>query len=148
MKTIDYTESFVYSITICTANKLDIFSNEKYARLAIEVIKDYSERFGIVCFACCVMPDHIHLTLMPEGKYSIPETIGFIKGRISYLISRDGFKSKVWQRGFYDHVLREPEKLEVLIKYILENPVRKGLVDRLSDYPWSFDRYGIKDSNT
>jgi hypothetical protein len=40
--------------------------------------------------------------------------------------------------------LRIPENLEDLVKYVLENPVRKELVDSYLEYPWSWDRYGIK----
>jgi len=40
-----------------------------------------------------------------------------------------------WQKDFYDHIIRQNENLITQIRYILDNPVRKGLVDNWNDYP-------------
>ena len=94
----------------------------------------------------CTMPDHIHLLVEPEGENSVDRFIGIVKGRISYLARRNGFDGEVWQRSFYDHVLRRAEDIAETVRYILENPERKGIVKNYSDYRWSCDRYGIKES--
>lgn len=93
------------------------------------------------------MPDHIHLVLQPDGDRSVTDFIGSFKGRISNMLSRWGFKGKIWQKGFHDHVLLPHENLEDLIFLILTNPERNGLVGSYKDYPWSFDSVGIKDGN-
>ncbi|MFZ2089614.1 MAG: hypothetical protein WAU47_13665, partial [Desulfobaccales bacterium] len=41
-----------------------------------------------------------------------------------------------WQKDFFDHILRKDESLPVVIRYVLENPVRKGLVSDWRDYPF------------
>jgi hypothetical protein len=41
-----------------------------------------------------------------------------------------------WQKDYYDHILRKKENLNIHIKYILNNPVRAGLVDYWKQYPY------------
>jgi len=57
--------------------------------------------------------------------------------------SKNGFwyeqqnKTSLWQRGFYDHIVRENEDLIKIAQYILDNPVRKGLAENAEQYPYS-----------
>ena len=41
-----------------------------------------------------------------------------------------------WQKDFYDHVIRTHEDIAAQVRYILDNPVRKGLVSSWEDYPF------------
>ena len=50
----------------------------------------------------------------------------------------------MWQEGFYDRILRNDEETIVVARYILDNPVRAGLVARFDEYPFSgSSRYSI-----
>jgi hypothetical protein len=42
----------------------------------------------------------------------------------------------LWQRSYFDHVVRREEALEGMANYTWTNPVRSGLVSRIRDYPW------------
>ena len=85
------------------------------------------------------MPDHLHLLLVGEKKGDLIKTIKTFKQ-----ISSNGFKKvhgkRLWQRGYYDHILRKEEKLDIVADYIWSNPVRKGLADTIADYPFSGPR--------
>ncbi|MCB0239817.1 MAG: hypothetical protein KDH08_14500, partial [Anaerolineae bacterium] len=48
-----------------------------------------------------------------------------------------GWQGKLWQRGCWDHIVRTEESLLAIAQYILDNPVRKGVVARAEDWPWS-----------
>jgi putative transposase len=88
-----------------------------------------------------VMPDHVHLALTPlcrvEGPVPIPEITQAIKGasahRINKLLNRRG---KVWQEESFDRALRREEQVMEKLQYMMENPVRAGLVSNPLDYPW------------
>jgi putative transposase len=92
-------------------------------------------------YGLVVMPDHVHLALVPrcrpEGPVPIPEIMQAIKGasshRINKLLNRRG---KVWQEESFDRALRKEEQFEAKLYYMLENPVRAGLVINPLDYPW------------
>ncbi len=91
--------------------------------------------YGVV-----VMPDHVHLALVPlsrpQGTIPIAEIMQAIKGasahRINKVLSRPG---KVWQEESFDRALRKEEQFEAKLYYMLENPVRAGLVSNPLDYP-------------
>ena len=46
-----------------------------------------------------------------------------------------GIRGALWQKGFYDHGLREEEDLKDIARYIVANPLRAGLVEKIGDYP-------------
>ncbi len=83
------------------------------------------------------MPDHVHLALAPlrtrDGEIPLAEILQAIKGRVNQLLHRHG---KVWQEESFDRALRREEHFEAKLWYMLENPVRAGLVLNPMDYPW------------
>jgi REP element-mobilizing transposase RayT len=92
--------------------------------------------------AAVVMPDHVHLIYSPLSRedgwsYSLPEIMKAIKGRsaryINVLLKRTG---SVWQEEFFDHVLRSNDSLVDRVDYVLQNPVRAGLVLTEEEYRW------------
>jgi REP element-mobilizing transposase RayT len=90
-----------------------------------------------------VMPDHAHMIFTPlvndqaSEVYSLGEVMDAIKGASAHKINRQlRHSGKVWQTESFDRVLRSSESLDAKIQYILENPVRKGLVAEWKDYRW------------
>jgi hypothetical protein len=64
-----------------------------------------------------------------------------IKGASAREINqRMGRHGAVWQEESFDHVLRSSEGLDAKVGYILQNPVRKGLVNDWREYPWAWQR--------
>jgi len=92
--------------------------------------------------AAVVMPDHVHLLFTPlcdpEGKsYSLSEILGGLKGSSAHSINKlMNRKGKAWQGESFDHILRSSEAIKEKAEYICNNPVRKGLVASIEDYPW------------
>ena len=83
-----------------------------------------------------VMPDHVHMIFTPfvdlerAEVFSLARITKAIKGTSAHLINRQlGRTGRVWQEESFDRVLRVSEKLDEKIAYILDNPVRKGLVN-------------------
>ena len=89
-----------------------------------------------------VMPEHVHLIGSPlwnvHGEvFSLVEILQGIKGAsarsVNRLLHRVG---PVWQQESFDHEIRQNESLNEKIEYVANNPVRRGLVEKASDYPW------------
>ncbi|MDO7851315.1 REP-associated tyrosine transposase [Hymenobacter convexus] len=95
--------------------------------------KSYSLR----CY--CIMPNHVHLVVeLPEGAPSLAKTLQLLKGYSSRLANQLlGRSGSFWQAESYDHVVRVGE-LERIIHYVLENPVKAGLVDDWEKWPYSY----------
>jgi REP element-mobilizing transposase RayT len=90
-----------------------------------------------------VMPDHVHMIFTPlvnEGEmeiYSLAEIMDGVKGASAHKINKAlRRKGRLWQPESFDHVLRSSESLDAKIIYLLENPVRAGLVSESTDYAW------------
>jgi REP element-mobilizing transposase RayT len=92
-----------------------------------------------------VMPDHVHLVFTPRydgsGFSSVAEIMQGIKSasahKINRLLNRHG---QVWQRESFDRVLRREESVEAKVEYIIQNPLRVGLVSKVADYRWLWVR--------
>jgi REP element-mobilizing transposase RayT len=106
-------------------------------------IHDHQRKMRL--YIAVVMPDHVHMVFLPlENEYSqtfsFQEIVGAIKGASSHAINKALRRSgPVWQDESFDHVVRHQEGLEVKLRYVRENPVRKGLVARPEDYPWLWE---------
>ena len=87
------------------------------------------------------MPDHVHLILTPlvdrHHIVSLVEILKAIKGTSAHKINRQlGVHGPIWQEESFDRIVRSSESLDAKVAYILENPVRKRLVDHWREYRW------------
>lgn len=91
--------------------------------------------------AWVVMPDHVHWLFELRGD-NLSHCVQAMKSRCtrSYR-SISGSRAPLWQAGFYDHQLRSCEDLTVQATYIVSNPLRRGLADRIEDYPFWWCRW-------
>jgi putative transposase len=148
----DYSHAGPYFVTICTHNKscfLGVVRDEHiYLTPAGQTARDvwYSlpERFSTLVFGeFIIMPNHLHCILAFVGAglappirvgakgdgqrpYSLSMVIGAFKSisaiKINRLLKRSG--RPVWQRSYYDHIIRDGNDMRNAQRYILENPMR------------------------
>jgi REP-associated tyrosine transposase len=87
------------------------------------------------------MPDHLHLLV--EGQTAEADFRAFMRylRRRTALAYRRLTLGELWQDGYYERVLRQDQATSLVITYMLENPVRAGLVSNAVDYPygWTID---------
>jgi len=121
-------------ITICTKEKIPIFTDKCFLDSVKQIIKEVSFANEIPIYAYCIMPNHIHLLLSASEKQGIVEFITEFKSRSTKLAWDYGLNCKIWQKSFYDHFLRKDEDVSEIGMYILNNPVRKGLVKEWKEY--------------
>ena len=77
------------------------------------------------------MPDHVHMIFTPYPTAFLAETIKLIKRNSAFEIG-----GPTWQRGYFDRILRSNEDLREKCEYVVNNPVRAGIVSSADDYPW------------
>jgi putative transposase len=137
VKTFSYTGLHRYFLTFCTDRRRPVFAN----RAAVDLVRDHLMRVAIeqqfAVFAYCFMPDHLHLLI--EAQSDASECLRFISRakQFSGFYYSKAFQHRLWQRYGYEHTLRDGDEPLVVARYILENPVRAGLVDKAEDYPFS-----------
>ena len=101
--------------------------------------------------AIVILPDHLHAILgLPSDDADFPGRWRRIKGHFSnaliasgaHLSRRSNEELALWQRRFWEHTIRDENDFERHVDYIHFNPVKHGLVTRVSDWPHSsFHRY-------
>lgn len=135
-----------YFLTFCTAERRKWFTDpgvvdhvrSQLSRSAVD------HRFAIPAY--CVMPDHVHL--LAEGTSPGSDLRRFVssfKQKSGFAFSSE-HPARLWQDGYHDRILRDGETTLAVVRYILENPVRAGLVARFTDYPYSgSDRYSLEE---
>ena len=151
LKNFDYSSTGAYFITICTHNRNCMLSQivgaihespetvlTEYGIIVDETIKNVSERCKVTIDRYIIMPNHVHLLVIItdseelrairesplRGRSVISKVIGYIKMNASKEIHTRFGKINLWQRGFYDHIIRGKEDYEEHLKYIAENPMR------------------------
>ena len=121
-------EGAISSITICTKDKLPYFQKNELAKSCIEQLKADTQLHNVPVYAYCFMPDHLHLIIAPSAEKDIVEFVGEYKGRTTRIGWKFDINGKLWQTSFYDHFIRKEETVKDVVMYVLNNPVRKGLV--------------------
>jgi len=126
----------------------DLLTRDRY----VEEIGTQSVRLGFGVLAFVVMPEHVHLVVVPKDGKVAPVLRalkqGFARRELARLRDTQdpvlcGLVGPTgvpvfWQRGGgYDRVVRGDDDLREKIGYIHENPVRRGLVARAEDWVWS-----------
>jgi putative transposase len=138
LKEFDYSQPYIYFLTICTIKKKDIFQNDDLNRKIIHCLLEEKTNSGIKLLCYCLMCNHIHLLAQPKNPdANISKFIAAFKRKTYKIFQNYGIEGKIWQSSFYDHILRKREALSLIMKYILNNPVRKGLVEKWDEYPHS-----------
>ncbi len=132
--------SQIFSVTICTKDRRSIFENEKFAKTLLDtfhtgLIAERTEQY-----AWCLMPDHLHLLISPR-RANLSKILSAWKSYTGHLLRKEGLEGPCWQRGFYDHALRKEEDVQRAAEYIVNNPLRKGLVENWRDYPFSWHKW-------
>lgn len=130
-----------FSITLCVADRRPVFGDPALAREAVDRLIALSSECGVALHAYCVMPDHIHVLCSPNGDTGVVEIVRLLKGRLATALRRLGVTGHLWQRSFHDRAIRREENLVEVIRYILHNPVRAGLVEDWQLYPFSGSPY-------
>jgi putative transposase len=130
-------EEYPYVATTVTLKRKPVFADFRAANILLEALLFGREQEWYYLLSFVIMPDHMHLILIPRGR-NISECMKAIKGfaarKINSLLGRSG---SVWQSGFYDYVLDSEEKVLTRMRYIEDNPVRKGLAISPEDYSYS-----------
>lgn len=125
-----------FFVTICCANRQKLFAKSRTCEWLLNTLRRHSAKHGFAIHAYCIMPDHVHLLL--EGLQPDSDLLRMMRA-FKKTTSATFVKKKaqpLWQKKFYDHILRNEDSPDAVAWYIWANPVRAGLAKRPQDYPF------------
>ena len=126
----NYAAAGAYYITFCTRGRNCVLRDEKKnlteeGRNISEAIEAISEKYEYIrADRYIVMPDHVHVILEIdswENKVSIETVINQTKRRASL---KSGYS--LWQKGYYEHVVRDSDDYRRICEYMENNPARSN----------------------
>lgn len=137
----DYREHVAYHVTVCARRGSTPFADHELATMVCESMSRLCNECGAYLGAYSLMPDHLHILVSPDRSgMSLGDLIGRIKGTTTNQSWKLGWSGQLWQKRFYDHIVRKSEGIAEVARYIFENPARSGLPD---DYPFRFVDPGL-----
>jgi len=117
--------------------------NPVIARMICDIIH-YHDRLLYDLFAYCVMSNHVHVLVQPkqiaEEEFVPLEKIthsikSYSSGKANKILNRQG---QFWEHESFDHYCRSEYEEKEISKYILNNPVKAGLLEHSAEWPWSY----------
>ena len=127
----------VYLIAFVTADRNLVFADWDTAAVCVRASLQPSiwRASRLLCWV--LMPNHWHGLIELGGMDSLPALVNRIKGSTSRTVNmRCGRSGHLCSKGFHDHALRADEVLISIARYVISNPVRAGLVNRVGMYPF------------
>jgi len=137
-------DSPIYFITMCTKDRRPVLARDEVTEILIEEWRAAHERHGWAVGRYVIMPDHVHFFCRPElDATKLSEFIGAWKSwtsrKIHALVEPRSATAAtaLWQREFFDHVLRSDESYREKWNYVFDNPVRAGLVSTTQEWKYA-----------
>ena len=127
----------IYLVTAVTHQRQSVFADINAGRIVVREMMR-SVRYGDTdTLAFVVMPDHLHWLFSLTGDRTLSSVVGAVKRHSARQLNEKCSRNVrlVWQRGFHDHALRREEDVIHAARYVVANPLRAGLVNRIGDYP-------------
>jgi putative transposase len=148
-----------YFFTVVTSGRQPILTHEHVRAALREGIQEVRHSLPLSIYAWVLLPDHLHaIWTLPENDDNFASRWAVIKRSVSEQYSApDGIvgsiddsngkrgEKRIWQRRFWDHLIRDDLDLHRHLDYLHCNPVKHGYVKRVIDWPYStFHRYVAK----
>ncbi|MEO6222841.1 MAG: transposase [Vicinamibacterales bacterium] len=138
LTTFDYVGSARYFLTMCCKDRLGHFRDPVIANVTNLELLRISTRRKFAVLAYCLMPDHLHALIEGTSNDADFKSFVLVLRRRTTIATKFNCPRGLWQDGYHERVLRKAENTQRVTDYILNNPVRAGLVDRAVDYPLSW----------
>ena len=135
LDSFDYRGPYAYSLTFCTYARELLFSDARAVRrVERHMMRTAAERdFALLAYT--FMPDHLHLLVQGQTDHAdLRRFCKVTRQRGTFAMTRG---RTIWEDGFFEHTLRADEDVDTVARYIANNPVRAGLVERAEDWPFS-----------
>ena len=144
-----------YFFTVVTQDRRPILCRDEVRHALRGALQTVRQEWPFVIVAWVLLPDHLHaIWTLPPGDTDFPRRWGRIKAltvKALPAVLRDNPRTaaqtykreaSVWQRRFWEHLIRDEEDFAAHLDYLHFNPVKHGYTERVVDWPWStFHRY-------
>jgi putative transposase len=151
-----------HELTFSCFRRLPLLSRDRTRQWFVEALEQARRRLNLALWAYVIMPEHVHVIVWPRAPtyevrrirtaLKVPvqrKALAFLRSEAPEFLDQlwdaqpnGEVHYRFWQRGVgFDRNATDPATLCIMIEYIHNNPVRRGLVERPTDWPWSSARW-------
>ena len=130
----------LYFVTLCARQRREIFNSERVHNAFLDYCRSAHDH-NIAVGRYVLMPDHIHFFVQGNPNFDLGVWVRGLKRVVAAavsggrrLVNSASSQGSIWQRGFFDHVIRNTESYAQKWDYVRENPVRAGLVKKNEEW--------------
>jgi putative transposase len=132
-----YRGEVTVALTACIEDDQPLFLDPEVVNVFLQHLKAATEKHCCTVLVYCFMPEHVHLILRGMAPQAdVWRAMVDYKQQTGFWLARQR-PTIICQKDFYDHIIRADEDLGAQIRYVLNNPVRRGLVSHWSEYPFT-----------
>ncbi|NQT64965.1 MAG: transposase [FCB group bacterium] len=148
--------SYPYHITCTIRNWHPIFMDPDVVTIIISSLK-FLQKEDLILYAYVIMENHLHLIVKSDNlsekvkrfkSFTATEIVNYYSStlktkhlkKFKYINKLTHSKHKIWEEGFHPVMIENPETMSVKLKYVHENPVRRGYVDEAESWKYSSAR--------
>jgi len=119
------------------------FHKDDY-RYYVELLSQFSQQAGTEIWAWCLMPNHVHLVMVPNHEDGLRAALGETHRRYTRHINfRQSWRGHLWQERFHS-LLMDEDHLLATVRYVEKNPVAAGLCETPEQWRWSSARAHLR----
>ncbi len=120
-------------------NRKTLFVTDQDYRYYLSNLKEWKSKLNIQLYAWCLMTNHIHIVAEPsQNAQSLSLLMKRINGRqAAYVNKLEGRSGALWDGRYKASPIQQDSYLLCCNRYVELNPVRAGMVNHASEYPWS-----------
>ena len=129
----------IYLVTFATDQRHPWFADARLAEVALSALLDSRSWRNSTLLAWVLMPDHWHGLIELDEYDCLPALVRQIKCNSSRRVRAAlgaVVPAAVWAKAYHDRALRREEALLAAARYVVMNPVRAGLVQKVREYPY------------
>lgn len=120
-----------------------VFPDGEHRSVLLEYLWSSVRRHGLTCYAACVLSTHYHVVLA-ASRVSLSSSLHWLNWRYAWWFNKQHEEfGHVFAERFSARVVDGEDRIFETCAYVLLNPVKAGLCERVEDWPWSYSRYGL-----
>jgi len=136
----------IHFLTFSCYHRQPKFTNATARDTFVSALERVRENYGLCIYGYVVMPEHVHLLVSEPERSTLAQAIKSLKQGVARRLALRAADS-FWQARYYDFNVWSEKKFVEKLRYIHRNPVKRGLVARPEDWPWSsFRHYAMGES--
>ena len=140
---------YPHHITQRGNNREAVFFDDQDRQTYLDFLRHYLYQHQLDLWAYCLMPNHIHLLVVPHVSEDLARGIGLTNQSYTRYINRKYLRSgRIWQNRFYSCIVDTDDHHWTVARYIESNPVKAGITSNAFDYRWSSARHHLEDDDS